>query len=302
MLFDKYIDGGWALAIRKNYPGKQLYSSNDGDAFSIIKNPWGYWCADPFLFNHKGTEYIFCEAFDIFQNKGIIAYRIIDDQGRVSKLHPCLECEGHLSYPYIFAHDNQVYMVPESGDANEIALYKATRFPDEWEKIKTLVKNVAACDTNMVKYRNQAYLMTLIYDKNKVPYKYDSLYLYHWDGCSFKMCGNSAILCDAEYARNGGKMFFEGETLYRISQNCMNMYGENLDFHIIDRLSETGFEEHFVKRVSLSDISVNDSISYEGIHTYDHDERYEIVDLQRVKWFRIERFLFLIRNKIRRKY
>lgn len=299
MFLDRYIDSGWTLAVRKNIPDGQLFQSDDKRPFYAIKNPWRYWCADPFLFNYKGTEYIFCEAFDIFKDKGVIAYRIIGKNGKVSKLYPCLECEGHLSYPNIFEHDGQIYMVPESGDANEIALYKAIQFPDKWEKAAVLVKDVAACDTNLIRYNNETYLLTVIIDKNQSQYSYDSLYLYVLNGDCFEKCENSVAVCDAEYARNGGNMFYDKEYLYRVSQNCKDMYGENLNFLAVDKISSTHYEEHLTKKVSLSDIEVAGNKRYDGIHTYNFDLQYEIIDLQKKKWFRIERFLYLVMNKFK---
>ena len=68
MFLDKYIDGGWTLAIRPRQHGHELFLGDSKQLFRLIRNPWRYWCADPFLINIQGTEYIFCEAFDILQN------------------------------------------------------------------------------------------------------------------------------------------------------------------------------------------------------------------------------------------
>ena len=40
----------------------------------------------------------------------------------------------HTSYPYVVIDDGAIYCVPETHQAREIALYRATSFPVTWEK------------------------------------------------------------------------------------------------------------------------------------------------------------------------
>jgi hypothetical protein len=46
----------------------------------------------------------------------------------------------HLSYPYSFTWKGHVYMVPESGQAGAVRLYRAERFPRSWVFVGTLVQ------------------------------------------------------------------------------------------------------------------------------------------------------------------
>lgn len=298
MLFDKYTDGGWVLAIRPRIAGQELFLGHTRRPFKLIKNPWRYWCADPFLVRHEGVEYIFCEAFDILRDRGILAYRTIDEKGRVSKLHPCLDTGSHLSYPNVFCHKGQMYMIPESGTADEVALYKAVHFPDKWEKQMVLLEGVAACDTDLVEHQGNAYLLTLIFDRDKGPYVYDRLYAYVWNADRFVPCMTRPVVQGAQYARNAGSTFTHEGKLFRVSQDCKDMYGESITFHQILKLGSAGYEERAVRQIGVADISVDSRKPFEGIHTYNTDERYEIVDLQRKKWFRIERLLYLFSNKL----
>ena len=190
-------------------------------------------------------------------------------------------------------------MIPESGDANEIAVYKAVQFPDKWAKQAVLKAGVAACDTNLITYKNQIYLLTTIFDKNQSKYSFERLYIFVWNGTNFEECKNFVAVSDSEYARNAGKMFYDDEVLYRVSQNCKNMYGENLNFLEIGQMSSTQYEENLVKRVTWGDIQIKGNKKYDGIHTYNYDLQYEIIDLQKNKWFRIERFIYLLVNKIK---
>ena len=60
-----------------------------------------------------------------------------------------LEEQFHLSYPYIFEHEDRVYMIPETNEANEIRLYQAVDFPLIWELKQVLMQNVSAVDTSI---------------------------------------------------------------------------------------------------------------------------------------------------------
>lgn len=299
MLFNKFYDTNWVLAIRKKDENTPFFLSNKKSKFNIIKNPWRYWCADPFLFEYNGKTFIFCEAFDIFRDKGVIAYRYIKENGKFSKLHPCLDLPYHLSYPFIFKHDNEIYMIPETGSINEIQLYKATKFPDKWEKQKVLLKNTSACDTNLLVYNGETYMFTLIFDKSQSPYIYNELFVFLIKDDKFIKLPFNPAINNSEMARNGGNFISYNNDLYRVAQNCSNMYGENLNFLKITNLSPASYEEVLIKKIKLNDILLNNNKIYDGIHTYNNDNQYEIIDLQIERCFRIERVIYLILNKFK---
>lgn len=299
MFLDKYIDGGWVLAIRPRVTGGELFLGHTDRPFKRIRNPWRYWCADPFLIDYQGKTYLFCEAFDIFRDRGILAYRTIDEKGRVGKLHPCLDIGTHLSYPHVFCHDGTMYMCPESGAAREVAVYEATSFPDRWEKKAVLLPDTAACDSDLVTCQGVHYLLTLIYEQNTTAYVYDKLYAFRWDKDRFVPCSTAPVVHSARYARNGGAIFEYQGHLYRVSQDCEKMYGESVTFHQIQTLAPDRYQERPVRTVTVGDIRLDHHYHYDGMHTYNANEQFEIIDLQRKKWFRIERILYLIGNKLR---
>ena len=65
----------------------------------------------------------------------------------------CLEENFHLSYPYIFKFENNIYMLPETAQVNEIRLYKCIDFPMKWKFFKTIKKDIFAVD-NMIFFKN----------------------------------------------------------------------------------------------------------------------------------------------------
>lgn len=300
MFLDRITDGGWVLAIRERVAGEELFLGHTHRSFKLIRNPWRYWCADPFLIEYDGQTYLFCEAFDILKDRGVLAYRTINQKGRISRLKPCLDIGSHLSYPNVFFHNGKMYMIPESGSIGEVAIYEASHFPDSWQKNRVLLSEISACDTNILEHNGERYLFTLIFDKTHCPYLYDEMYIYKWDGNNFVPCSNKPAIKDSCTARNAGNFFQINGAIYRVSQNCKNLYGENITFHQIIALSDHDYQETAVSQITVGEIHVNNRKCFDGIHTYNLNSRYEIVDLQRKKWFRIERLIYLFGCKLRR--
>lgn len=89
-----------------------------------------YW-ADPFLVEHKKKHYVFFEDYDY--DVGSIAYGTLSREGFE---YGAKVLEGvHFSFPAIFEWNREYYMTPERRD---IILYKATKFPDEWEEVRPI--------------------------------------------------------------------------------------------------------------------------------------------------------------------
>ena len=128
----------WNIAIRKSKQGDVLTDLET--PFNILKNNISSWCADPFVFTYKEETYIFAEIYDYKLCRGTIGYAILRD-GNIGKWNQVIVEDHHLSYPFIFEYDENVYIIPESSQNNTLDVYKAVDFPDKWEKQKTLLKS-----------------------------------------------------------------------------------------------------------------------------------------------------------------
>ena len=101
--------------------------------------PWRYF-ADPFALRRGDTLHVFVEAFDHRTKHGTIErHDYALSERRWSAGRTVLERPFHLSYPYVFEHDGQVFMVPESQQAGEIALYRADPSLDGWTRVCELL-------------------------------------------------------------------------------------------------------------------------------------------------------------------
>ena len=260
----------WGLAIRRSN-GKYLYDGNFSE-FTYIKNSFRYWRADPFLFEHKGETYIFAELFDRLKGKGKIGVAKIKN-GKCGKFKICLDLPWHLSYPCVYKQNSEIYMVPECARSGKITVYKSKSFPYEWEESYVLYEGVGV-DTTPVQIEGHpfGFFTTL---KTKDNNKNNCLYYIDNDSKQAQLLTENDLT-----VRSAGHVFSIGSKTLRPSQDCKNSYGGGLFFKMIDDCSVEHFKESNFRRIDVSDIKTNNSsISFNGIHTYNKTNIYEIIDL-----------------------
>lgn len=108
MEFDYY-----RAAFRKK--GGHALLDDEAVPFRAIKNNLRYWVADPFVFERDGETYIFAELFDYLRRRGVIGYSKLKANGSFSSWKEIIVEPYHMSYPQIFEHDGEIYIVPETG-------------------------------------------------------------------------------------------------------------------------------------------------------------------------------------------
>ena len=284
----------WIMAIRKR-GDKLLFEENgEREEFTIIPNSIRYWCADPFLINKDGKEYVFFEMYDRWKEKGLVGYREILEDGKFSKMKVVLECPYHLSYPNIFEKDGEVYFIPESYMAEEIAVFKATEFPDKWEKCHVLMGDIIAVDTTFI---NEEYAITRTGTEGAEE---KGAILLKVDGEKLVRAANNPVETEDSYARCGGKIFDYSGNKIRPAQDCVGGYGMGIYFRRIEKCDETAFIEETIKKIEVKDIRHNGNRVYDGIHTYNFDENYEIVDLKIAKAYHFINVVSRYKNRGKR--
>jgi hypothetical protein len=94
--------------------------------------------ADPFGLWEEGKLHIFVEAFDYRSLKGSIELLIYDETFNLLGREMVLSKNWHLSYPFVFRAEDEIWMLPEAGRAGEITLYRAKPFPSHWVPAGTI--------------------------------------------------------------------------------------------------------------------------------------------------------------------
>ncbi len=110
--------------------------------FALILDDRERFYADPFPFNDNGKEWVFVEEFDYRTQKGIVSCMPATDPGKLTQPEPVLARPYHLSHPFLFRHNDTVYLIPETGSNRTVELYRARSFPFDWSLHRVLMNDI----------------------------------------------------------------------------------------------------------------------------------------------------------------
>ncbi|WP_439127045.1 glucosamine inositolphosphorylceramide transferase family protein, partial [Rosenbergiella collisarenosi] len=65
--------------------------------------------------------------------RGYIEAFVLDQNFRVLEKRTVLKEDWHLSYPYVFEAEGEIWMLPEGYKSGRLTLYKAIEFPWRWQ-------------------------------------------------------------------------------------------------------------------------------------------------------------------------
>ncbi len=261
----------WTIAYRKKVEGKTLL--NDVETpFTVVPNTWRYWCADPHLYEYQGKTWLFAELYDRVLCRGVIGCRALDadrdEAWRVVMREPF-----HLSYPHIFELNGEICMIPESYVANEMRLYRAVKFPEQWELVRVLKTGYCAVDTTVFEWDGVRWMLTFqLKDEEEI------LRLLPLDGGESSGDGIEIKRNDPN-ARPAGHLFRSNGGWIRPAQDCTESYGCALNFYQA-KMESGSYSETIIHKIRPVDIRSNWKTVPEGIHTYNFTDCYEVIDLK----------------------
>jgi len=196
--------------------------------------------ADPFMVLEEGCWYLFCEAKNQATRMGEIGAAISRDGFSWRYLGTVLRAPFHLSYPQVFRWEGEYYMVPETLAPGAVTLYRANRFPFEWQRVASLVEGVLA-DPTLFRFDGLWWMFAC-----PTPHRHDSLCLFH----SEKLTAgwrphpmNPLLSVSPSSARPGGRVVEWDGRMIRLAQDCVPVYGSGLRAFEIDRLDPDGYSE-----------------------------------------------------------
>ena len=254
----------WNVAFR---PASDFRRTDN--PYRKIPGDAGGWYADPFLLKKDGALWLFAEYFSYRFGRGLISCCRFDAEKQCFSAWKEVLCEPfHLSYPQVFCRGEDVYMLPETGEAGQLLLYRAVSFPDRWEKCAVLQKDVRWVDA------------TLLPDEKR-------LIAYDIQGgephaCLLASVENGRVLRDLTglrpllRSRPGGAVLVEGDNCIFPTQNCEKTYGGELVFYQTDPAFSS-----FSSLFTLSPDSLpirGETAPVLGVHTYNRTDEIEVVD------------------------
>lgn len=263
----------WVLGVR---PHVEPSSVPGPDGFNLIAPPDTSFYADPFPIRVDGRTWVFFEELPFDTGKGHISYMLLDPAGRPEAVGRALELEYHLSYPFVFAFEDQIYMIPESAAANAVELFRAERFPDRWVRVSTLLQGYPMVDATL---HREGHLWFMFVNVSETGGRLDDelfLFVAEQPFGPWRPHPGNPIKSDASCARSAGPIFRAGGKLMRPSQDSIGGYGQAIVFSEIVRLSATEYLDQPIGR-----IEPEWAPSLNGCHHFASDGVFDVIDGRR---------------------
>lgn len=199
--------------------------------------------ADPFVFEREGCTFLFAEAYPYATGKGAIVCAEVDGDGQPGAWRTILERPWHLSYPYVFAQDGEIYLAPEGSTHGGVELYRASAFPWEWTLAHHLLPGWPLVDATLFDHEGRFWLLAGAATPGGSDW--DELYAWHATALEGPWTPHrlNPIKSDCRSSRPGGRPLRLGGRLLRPAQRCELGYGEALAWLEIRTLTPDAFEE-----------------------------------------------------------
>jgi hypothetical protein len=260
----------WFLAVRRRSAKRGFADPSD---YRLMLPPKDHFYADPFLIEKDGKTFLFLEDFRYSEGRAVISYCELQTDGSPGAPVEVLRRPYHLSYPFLFEHGGEMYMIPETKANRTVELYRATNFPTGWNLEAVLLSNVYAVDATIHKVGNRFWMFAGV--SNGRYSNCDELGLFFADSLTgpWEPHPLSPVLSDVRCARPGGALFYDGDRLIRPSQDCAKAYGYAIAFSEVLSLTDTEYEERPIARLDPGWVRGN-----LGTHTYTRTEQFEVID------------------------
>ncbi len=262
----------WHVGVRPIAEGTTSALPDTISDFAWVPDDGASYLADPIVWGEGDRSFLFVEIYPFATMRGILAVTELDPRGRpLSAFQPVLSRDGHLSYPFLFRHDGQTWMIPENAAEGHLPLYRANRFPHEWEQCGTLL-DVPLQDATLIEKDGRYWLLG---NESRDGSSWDCLCAYHADSPlgPYQPHAQNPLMIDARFARSAGPVLVQDGTMIRPVQDCLGGYGRAVHFMRITELSEDSFRQELV-----STLRPPPGHLASGIHTYSRSARFEAID------------------------
>jgi hypothetical protein len=266
----------WAVAVRPARPhdGAGLPDARGG-GWRILLPPPGRFYADPFVLETpEGSWLLFEEWLDEHGRARLSWLPLPLDPGDAEP-RPLLELDCHLSYPFVFEADGDVYLLPESAERRTLELYRAERLPDRWVLDTVLFRDRRMFDATVLRRDGRWWLWATVAAEGGPVTNDVSLFSSDELRGPWTEHPASPVSSDVRDARPAGPVTERDGRLIRPAQDSTGRYGRAIVLHEVRTLTLDAYEEVEVGRIEPEDVVPGSR----AIHTLAGSDSYEVVDV-----------------------
>lgn len=208
--------------------------------------------ADPFGVVRNGRRFVFYEFMPFIpragetKRKGVINMLELSEDLRILQEKTVLETDAHLSFPFVFAFDGAVNLLPESGKSGKLTLYRFESFPDRLA-VAAVLLDLPAIDPVVFRHQERWWLF---YGDRRVG-SAKKLFIAYADSPlgPWRPHAGNPVKKGLAASRNAGAVFHRDGKLYRYTQNCSVRYGGSVVLCEITVLTPQAFHEEAIKEI-----------------------------------------------------
>ena len=246
-----------------------------------IETPHGRFLADPFVVTREDRTCVFVEDYVYDTEKAHITAFEIGESG-ARELGIALEEKFHLSFPFLFEHRGALFMCPESISAEQIRIYRCSRYPLEWTLEHVAMNGVCAADSMLFPHGERWWLFTNLSQIQPIEYSSELHIFSAPDPLSESWTPHprNPVLIDPACARNAG-LLRNGYGIVRVCQSMgFGSYGASANLMRITRLDTEGYAEEPICRLTPDFLP-----GAHGTHHFHSNGIYSVWDYKR--WERV---------------
>ena len=231
--------------------------------------------ADPHVIYRNSKYYVFFEEVLHKVGRGHISMLTITSDGQLSPARTVLERPYHLSYPFLFEWEDQLYMIPETAENRSVELFRCVQFPYDWQHDRTLMRDISAFDATLFPFENRWWMFANVKEQDSTS-SWDELHLFYADrpnSPDWTSHPCNPVISDVRYARPAGRIFEESGKYYRPSQDSSYRYGYALNINEVLVLNTVAYRERPVHK-----FEPDWSSSIRALHTYSNVGQLTVID------------------------
>jgi hypothetical protein len=244
-LLDKFDVPQWHVGLVRRPIVELLDGYRDLDIEWLHITPEPEHAADPFGVIRDGRLHVFFE-FKPFGRDGFIAHVEVGHDNMPSPAEPVLRLPHHISYPFLFEFQGELFMIPESAQAGQVMLFRCARFPDRWEKAAVILPGVETVDNSIVQHAGRWWLFAACGEERAE--------LHLWWAASpmgpWQPHPRNPVKTDSSSSRPAGTPFTKNGVLFRPAQDNSDGPGKEGRRIVLNHVGMLSTEEFCEKPVA----------------------------------------------------
>jgi hypothetical protein len=172
--FEEQRLSGWYRYFRESFA---VYVGHRGAAVHRIPAPAGSYLADPFPLQQDGRSWLLAEQYRYGDNRGRLVITELDAGLKPGAWQVLATGEEHASFPYIFRHQGQLYLLPETCHRRSLDLYALDLPGARLRPLRRLLYGLDVADSVLFQQDGRFWVITS--QRGAGPGR--SLALFHFD-------------------------------------------------------------------------------------------------------------------------